>query len=63
MYKEAPGKTAFKEMGSGVVDWAKVLRAASAAGVEHYFVEQDQVAEDPVESLQASFRTMERLKF
>jgi hypothetical protein len=31
--------------------------------VQHYFVEQDQVAEDPVESLHASYRTMERLKF
>lgn len=29
------------EVGSGVIDWASVLPAAEAAGVDHYFVEQE----------------------
>ena len=63
MYKEAPGKTAFKEMGNGVVDWAKVLRAASAAGVEHYFVEQDQTPGDPLASLRQSMAYLKKLDY
>ena len=34
-----------------------------AAGVQHFFVEQDEVAEDPVESLRQSYRAVEALKF
>jgi len=54
---------AFREVGFGTLDFVKIVEAAREAGVQHYFVEQDQVAEDPVESLHASYRTMERLKF
>jgi sugar phosphate isomerase/epimerase len=63
MYKESPGKTAFKEIGNGVVDWAKVLRAASAAGVAHYFVEQDQTPGDPVDSLRQSIEYLKKLEY
>jgi sugar phosphate isomerase/epimerase len=55
--------SAFREVGLGVLDFAKILAAARAAGVEHYFVEQDEVAEDPVESLAYSYRTLEKLGF
>jgi sugar phosphate isomerase/epimerase len=54
---------AFREVGLGVLDFSKILAAARAAGVEHYFVEQDEVAEDPVESLGYSFRALEKLGF
>ena len=37
-YYFAPNPT---EVGSGVVDWARILPAAQAAGVDHYFVEQE----------------------
>jgi sugar phosphate isomerase/epimerase len=57
----APG--AFREVGFGVVDFKQILPAAREAGVQHYFVEQDEVAEDPVESLRASYRTLEGLGF
>jgi sugar phosphate isomerase/epimerase len=63
MYKESPGKTAFKEVGKGVLDWAKVLRAASAAGVEHYFVEQDQTPGDPLDSLRQSIQYLKKLDY
>ncbi len=63
MYKESVPRTAFKEVGSGVLDWPKVLRAAAAAKVAHYFVEQDQTPGDPVASLRQSFGYLSKLKY
>lgn len=63
MFKESVPRTAFKEVGHGVIDWAKVLKAASAAGVEQYFVEQDQTPGDPLESLRQSYEYLSKLSF
>ena len=63
MYKESVPRTAFQEVGHGVLDWPKVLRAAEAAEVEHYFVEQDQTPGDPLESLRQSFGYLSKLQF
>ena len=63
MYKESVPRTAFKEVGNGVVDWPKVLRAAAAAKVAHYFVEQDQTPSDPVDSLRQSFGYLSKLTY
>ncbi len=54
-YDENVPKDTFKEDGSGSIDIPAVLKAADTAGVEHYFVEQDQTVGDPIESLQKSF--------
>jgi sugar phosphate isomerase/epimerase len=63
MYKESVPRTAFKEIGHGVLDWPKILRAAGSAGVAHYFVEQDQTPGEPVESLKQSFAYVSKLDF
>jgi sugar phosphate isomerase/epimerase len=63
MYKESVPPTAFKEVGSGVLDWPKVLRAAAAAKVAHYFVEQDQTPGDPVDSLRQSYGYLSKLSY
>jgi sugar phosphate isomerase/epimerase len=63
MYKESVPRTAFKEVGNGVVDWPKVLRAAAAVNVAHYFVEQDQTPGDPVESLRQSYGYLSKLTY
>jgi sugar phosphate isomerase/epimerase len=63
MYKESVERSAFKEVGHGVLDWPAILRAAASAGVEHYFVEQDQTPGDPVESLRQSFAYLSKLQF
>jgi sugar phosphate isomerase/epimerase len=63
MYKESVPKTAFQEVGSGILDWKRILRAAAANGVEHYFVEQDQTPGDPVESLRKSFTFISNLEY
>jgi sugar phosphate isomerase/epimerase len=52
--------TTFVEVGSGGVDFPAVLAAASAAQVQHYFVEQDHSA-DPIESLKKSYRYLTTL--
>jgi sugar phosphate isomerase/epimerase len=62
-FSEDLSPNAFREVGLGVLDFSKILQAARDAGVQHYFVEQDQVAEDPVESLRYSLETAERLRF
>jgi sugar phosphate isomerase/epimerase len=45
----------FMDVGSGAINIPDVLTAADAAGVKHYFVEQDQTPGDPVISLRKSF--------
>lgn len=54
-YSESVEKAAFKEVGSGSLDFPALLKAAPGAGVKHYFVEQDQTAGDPLDSLRKSF--------
>jgi sugar phosphate isomerase/epimerase len=63
MFQESVEKSAFKEVGSGVLDWPTVLRAAQSAGVRHYIVEQDQTPGDPVASLRQSFEWISKLNF
>jgi sugar phosphate isomerase/epimerase len=62
-YNESVPRTAFQEVGHGVLDWPQVLRAAASAGVEHYFVEQDQTPGDPVASLKASYSYLSQLTY
>jgi sugar phosphate isomerase/epimerase len=62
-YNESVPRTAFKEVGKGVIDIPSVLRAGAKAGVKHYFVEQDQTPGDPVESLRESYQYLSKLNF
>ncbi len=56
LYQEGQAKkTTFKEVGAGALDFPAILKAAAAAGAEHYFVEQDQTPGDPVASLKQSY--------
>jgi sugar phosphate isomerase/epimerase len=52
------GSTA--EVGGGVLDFERIIRAALLAGVKHLFVEQDTSA-DPLASIGTSLRFLERL--
>jgi sugar phosphate isomerase/epimerase len=52
---ESVPRQSFVEVGSGALDFAAILAASRAAGVEHYFVEQDFTPGDPVESLKKSY--------
>jgi sugar phosphate isomerase/epimerase len=57
--KVAP--TTFKAIGNGSLDFRAILKAADAAGVEHFFVEQDHTPGDPVASLKTSFEHLQQL--
>ncbi len=61
-YEEKLKPEVFKEVGSGSLDFPAILRAAAAAGVQHYFVEQDQTPGDPVASLKQSYEYLRGLK-
>ncbi len=54
-YNETVPPETFKEIGNGSIDIPAVLSAADAAGVRHYFVEQDQTPGDPITSLRQSY--------
>ncbi|MCU1330383.1 MAG: Xylose isomerase domain protein barrel [Bryobacterales bacterium] len=60
-YTETVEKSAFKEVGNGSLDFAAILKAAPAAGVKHYFVEQDQTPGDPLVSLKQSFDYLSKI--
>ncbi len=54
-YTEGLEAEAFREVGNGSIDFAAVLKAEAASGVERHFVEQDQTPGDPLESLRQSY--------
>ena len=60
-FNESVPHAAFKEVGTGEIDIPAVLRAAKAAGVKHYFVEQDRTPGNPVDSLRQSYQYLSRL--
>ena len=49
-------------VGSGTIDWKRIFSHSEKAGIEHYFVEQD-VSEDPIASLTASYEYLSKLRF
>lgn len=61
-YNEGVPPDTFKEVGAGSIDFAKVIPAAQAAGVKHFFVEQDRTTGDPVASLAKSYSYVRALK-
>ena len=61
-YNERVPKESFQEVGSGVLDFPAILRAAAAAGAKHYFVEQDYTAGDPIASIRKSFQFLSGVK-
>lgn len=56
-------KQFFTEVGRGVMDFKRLLAQARKAGVEHYFVEQDECPGSPLDSIQISFDYLHRLTF
>jgi len=62
-FTEGVPKDWFMEAGKGVIDVAAVLRAGTANGVKHFFVEQDQTPGNPVDSLRESFAYLQKLNF
>jgi sugar phosphate isomerase/epimerase len=61
-FKEGLPAESFREVGSGSLDFAAILRAAEETGVQHYFIEQDQTPGDPVASLRQSYQYLRTLQ-
>lgn len=62
-YNEKVPREAFKEAGKGSVNIPAVLKAVSATGVKHFFVEQDQTPGAPIDSLKISYDYLKTLNF
>jgi sugar phosphate isomerase/epimerase len=55
-------ESAYREVGNGDLPIPEILRAAAAAGVQHYFVEQD-FSPDPMRSLRESYTYLRKFGF
>lgn len=53
-------RTAFKEVGAGILDWPQVLRAAEQAQVEQYLIEQDFTPGNAIDSVRQSVEFLMR---
>ncbi|HEX8149549.1 MAG TPA: sugar phosphate isomerase/epimerase [Pyrinomonadaceae bacterium] len=53
----------FADVGRGVIDFKSVFARSGRAGVRHYFVENDEPAGSPFESLRVSLDYLRRLQF
>lgn len=56
-----PSSWHFTEVGTGTLDWVSIFRLAAKNRIPYMFVEQDQTDRPPLESLQISYRNIERL--
>jgi sugar phosphate isomerase/epimerase len=54
-------RATFVEVGSGSLDFGAIVKAAEAAGVRHFFVEQDYTPGDPLASLRKSYAHLQQL--
>lgn len=52
----------FRDVGAGSLDFRRILAAARAAGVRHFFVENDHPQGDPLDSLKSSVRYLAGLE-
>jgi sugar phosphate isomerase/epimerase len=53
----------FADVGRGTIDFKSIFAHSGKAGVRHYFVENDEPAGSPFESLRVSFEYLRRLEF
>jgi sugar phosphate isomerase/epimerase len=60
--KDMAADGAIADVGRGELDFRRLLAAARSAGVQHYYVENDQ-PQDPLQSVQFSYRTLAALAF
>ncbi len=51
----------FAEVGTGSIDFKRIFAAAKTAGLKHFFVEQDQTKRPPLESIEISYKNVQKL--
>jgi sugar phosphate isomerase/epimerase len=60
---DATPRRFFADVGKGTIDFRRVFRRASQAGIEHYFYEQDETPGDVFASAKASYDYLRALTF
>lgn len=60
-YNEKVNPSDFRAVGTGTLDFPSILKACEKAGVEHYYVEQDQTPGPPLDSLKLSYNTIRKM--
>jgi sugar phosphate isomerase/epimerase len=50
------------DVGSGAIDWKRIFEQSKKAGIEHYFVENDEPT-SPIEDLRKSFQYLHDLRY
>ena len=60
-FSTGPAAAHFTEVGEGTLDWKAIFRLAASDHIQWMFVEQDQTDKPPLESLQISYRNIEKL--
>jgi sugar phosphate isomerase/epimerase len=60
---DATPRRFFADVGRGTIDFKAIFAQSKRAGVRHYFVENDEPAGSPFESLRTSFEYLRRLEF
>ncbi|MDT5271846.1 MAG: hypothetical protein QOH49_4032 [Acidobacteriota bacterium] len=53
----------FADVGKGIIDFKPIFARAARAGVRHYFVENDEPAGSPFDSLRVSIEYLKQLEF
>ncbi len=53
----------FAEVGTGTIDFQRILNARKLAGIKHFFVEQDVCKQPPLDAIALSFKNMKKLRF
>ena len=51
----------FTEVGTGGIDWPRILTVARKLQIEHYFVEQDHIDGPPIESIRTSYNYLRKI--
>ena len=52
----------FTEVGRGIINWKRIFEAAKRGGLKHYFVEQDECDDPPLEAIKISYDYLKNLK-
>lgn len=56
------GKREFTEVGTGSIDFQRILDAHQTAGIQHFFVEQDVCKNPPLEAIAISYKNVVKLR-
>ena len=57
---DSKGNAVFAEIGSGNLDWQKIISEAEKAGCSRFIVEQDVCDKDPFKSIEMSYHYLKR---